>query len=79
MSITPEERTSWRKRLSSPFSCADAEHANFTLRLLDALETTESENKRLRRQKITPNDVDCKGCPERRYQEADRDQRSNRG
>ena len=28
---------------------------------------------------ITPNDVDCKGCPERRYQEADRDQRSNRG
>lgn len=28
---------------------------------------------------ITPNDVDCKGCPERRYQGAGHGQQHNRG
>ena len=45
--ITPEEREQWRKRLESPFSCHDEDHAEFTLRLLYALEATEDERNEL--------------------------------
>lgn len=38
MSISKEERDQWRERLSSPYTCFNAAHADFTLRLLDALE-----------------------------------------
>ena len=38
MSIAKEERNQWRERLSSPYTCFDAAHADFTIRLLDALE-----------------------------------------
>ena len=36
MTISKEERNQWRERLSSPYTCFDAAHANFTIRLLDA-------------------------------------------
>ena len=39
--ITPEERASWRERLENPFSCHDAKHGAFTLRLLTALKAAE--------------------------------------
>lgn len=38
---TKEERDQWRERLSSPYTCFDAAHADFTIRLLDALEAAE--------------------------------------
>lgn len=38
---TKEERDQWRERLLSPFTCFDAEHATFTIRLLNALEEAE--------------------------------------
>lgn len=41
MSISKEERDQWRERLSSPYTCFDAAHADFTIRLLDALEEAE--------------------------------------
>lgn len=40
--ITPEERQDWRERLESSFSCHDAPHRAFTLRLLTALEAAEA-------------------------------------
>ena len=40
--ITPEERQSWHERLESQFSCHDAKHGAFTLRLLTALEAAEA-------------------------------------
>ena len=43
MSISKEERDQWRERLSSPYTCFDAAHADFTIRLLDALEEVEAE------------------------------------
>lgn len=43
ITITPEERASWRERLTSEFSCHDAKSAAFTLRLLTALEAAEAE------------------------------------
>lgn len=39
--ITAEERAEWRERLTSKFSCFDAELSGFTLRLLNVLEITE--------------------------------------
>lgn len=39
--ITEDERAEWRERLTSKFSCFDAELGGFTLRLLNALEVTE--------------------------------------
>ena len=47
MSIAKEERNQWRERLSSPYTCFDAAHADFTIRLLDALEEVEAEKERL--------------------------------
>ncbi len=47
MSISKEERDQWRERLSSPYTCFDAAHADFTIRLLDALEEVEAEKERL--------------------------------
>lgn len=44
---TAEERAIWRVRLNSPSSCA-SKHANFTLRILRALEQAEVENAKLR-------------------------------
>lgn len=41
MNLTKEERDQWRERLSSPYTCFDAAHADFTIRLLDALEAAE--------------------------------------
>lgn len=43
MSIAKEERDQWRERLSSPYTCFEAAHADFTIRLLDALEVAEAE------------------------------------
>lgn len=43
MSIAKEERDQWRERLSSPFTCFNAAHADFTIRLLDALEEADRE------------------------------------
>ena len=34
MNPTKEERDQWRERLSSPYTCFDAAHADFTIRLL---------------------------------------------
>lgn len=42
ITITAEERAEWRERLTSKFSCFDAELSGFTLRLLDALEQAEA-------------------------------------
>lgn len=47
MSISKEERDQWRERLSSPYTCFDAAHADFTIRLLDALEEADTEKERL--------------------------------
>lgn len=41
MNPTKEERDQWRERLSSPYTCFDAAHADFTIRLLDALDAEE--------------------------------------
>lgn len=43
MSISKEERDQWRERLSSPYTCFDAAHADFTIRLLHELEEVERE------------------------------------
>ncbi len=42
ITITEDERAEWRERLTSKFSCFDAELGGFTLRLLNALEQTEA-------------------------------------
>lgn len=34
MNLTKEERDQWRERLLSSYTCFDAEHATFTIRLL---------------------------------------------
>lgn len=41
--IMPEERAKWLERLTSKFSCFNAELSGFTLRLLDILEITEAK------------------------------------
>lgn len=41
MTPTKTERDQWRERLSSPYTCFDAAHADFTIRLLDALDAEE--------------------------------------
>lgn len=50
MNITKEERDQWRERLSSHFTCFDPAHADFTLRLLHALEESEQDRRRLERE-----------------------------
>ena len=50
VNTTKEERDQWRKRLSSAYTCFDATHADFTLRLLDALEDAEADKRRLERE-----------------------------
>ena len=50
MNPTKEERDQWRERLSSPYTCFDAAHADFTIRLLDALEEVEAGKERLDRE-----------------------------
>lgn len=47
MSISKKERDQWRERLASPYTCFDAAHEDFTIRLLDALEEVEAEKERL--------------------------------
>lgn len=47
MNPTKTERDQWRERLASPYTCFDAAHADFTIRLLDALEEVEEEKERL--------------------------------
>ena len=47
MNPTKTERDQWRERLASPYKCFDAAHADFTIRLLDALEEVEAEKERL--------------------------------
>lgn len=47
MNPTKEERDQWRERLASPYTCFDAAHADFTIRLLDALEEVQAEKERL--------------------------------
>lgn len=47
MNPTKTERDQWRERLSSPYTCFDAEHATFTIRLLNALNQAEEEIARL--------------------------------
>lgn len=47
MSISKEERDQWRERLLSSYTCFDAEHATFTIRLLNALNQAEEEIARL--------------------------------
>lgn len=47
MNPTKTERDQWRERLASPYTCFDAAHADFTIRLLDALEEVEAEKERL--------------------------------
>ena len=47
MNPTKTERDQWRERLSSPFTCFDAAHADFTIRLLDALEEVEEDRERI--------------------------------
>lgn len=41
MSTSKTERDQWRERLSSPYTCFNAAHADFTIRLLDALDAEE--------------------------------------
>lgn len=41
MTPTKEERDQWRNRLSFFSTCFDADHADFTIRLLDALDAAE--------------------------------------
>lgn len=50
MNPTKTERDQWRERLASPYTCFDAAHADFTIRLLDALEEVEAEKERLERE-----------------------------
>lgn len=47
MNPTKTERDQWRERLSSPYTCFDADHADFTIRLLDALEEVEEDRERI--------------------------------
>ena len=47
MTLTKEERAQWRERLLSSYTCFDAEHATFTIRLLNALNQAEEEIARL--------------------------------
>ena len=47
MSTSKTERDQWRESLSSPYTCFNAAHADFTIRLLDALEEVEAEKERL--------------------------------
>ena len=47
MTISKTERDQWRERLSSPYTCFNAAHADYTIRLLDALEEVEAEKERL--------------------------------
>lgn len=47
MNPTKEERDQWRERLSSAYTCFDTAHADFTIRLLDALDEAEAEKERL--------------------------------
>lgn len=47
MNPTKTERDQWRERLSSPYTCFEAAHADFTIRLLDALEEAEEDRRRL--------------------------------
>ena len=47
MTISKTERDQWRERLSSPYTCFNAAHVDFTIRLLDALEEVEAEKERL--------------------------------
>lgn len=47
MNLTKTERDQWRERLLSSYTCFDAAHADFTIRLLDALEEVEAEKERL--------------------------------
>lgn len=47
MNLTKEERDQWRERLLSSYTCFDAEHATFTIRLLNALNQAEEEIARL--------------------------------
>lgn len=47
MNLTKTERDQWRERLSSPYTCFDAAHADFTLRLLDAFEEVEEDRERI--------------------------------
>lgn len=50
MSISKEERDQWRERLSSPYTCFNAAHVDFTIRLLDALEEAEEHYEQLERE-----------------------------
>lgn len=50
MNPTKTERDQWRERLSSPYTCFDAAHADFTIRLLDALEEAEEHYEQLERE-----------------------------
>lgn len=50
MNPTKEERDQWRERLLSSYTCFDAEHATFTIRLLNALNQAEEEIARLERE-----------------------------
>ena len=50
MSISKEERDQWRERLSSPYTCFNATHVDFTIRLLDALEEAEEHYEQLERE-----------------------------
>ena len=50
MSIAKVERDQWRERLSSPYTCFNAAHADFTIRLLDVLEEVEEHYEQLERE-----------------------------
>ena len=50
MSIAKAERDQWRERLSSPYTCFNAAHVDFTIRLLDALEEVEEHYEQLERE-----------------------------
>lgn len=50
MNPTKTERDQWRERLSSPYTRFDAAHADFTIRLLDALEEAEEHYEQLERE-----------------------------
>nr|DAQ54361.1 MAG TPA: hypothetical protein [Caudoviricetes sp.] len=46
MNPTKEERDQWRERLSSPYTCFDAAHADFTIRLLRGENMTPTKRAR---------------------------------
>ncbi len=48
--LSKEERDQWRERLLSAYTCFDAAHADFTIRLLDALDEAEEDRRRLERE-----------------------------